>query len=163
MPTTEAFLAFSDSLPWFLGFIRRGDLGVDIFFVLSGYLLSWQLFRKRMKTGHVDLKRFYAHRFFRIYPLYLVALMLAAVDSGITLDMLGNLLAYNIWIDASNIIIPWTWSLSVELEFYAIVPLLILLIRMVRPSHFLPQHSACLPSVGAIGSSQPTRNWQTIR
>lgn len=129
MPTTEAFLAFSDSLPWFLGFIRRGDLGVDIFFVLSGYLLSWQLLRKRIKTGHIDLKKFYAHRFFRIYPLYLVALMLAAVDSGITPDMLGNLLAYNIWIDASNIIIPWTWSLSVELEFYAIVPLLILLIR----------------------------------
>ncbi len=43
--------------------------------------------------------------------------------------MLGNLLAYNIWTDASNIIIPWTWSLSVELEFYAIVPLLILLVR----------------------------------
>ena len=129
LPTTEAFLAFSDSLPWVLGFIRRGDLGVDIFFVLSGYLLSWQLFRKRLKTGHVDLKRFYAHRFFRIYPLYLVALMLAAVDSGITLKMLGNLLAYNIWTDASNIIIPWTWSLSVELEFYAIVPLLILLVR----------------------------------
>ncbi len=129
LPTTEAFLAFSDSLPWVLGFIRRGDLGVDIFFVLSGYLLSWQLFRKRLKTGHVDLKRFYAHRFFRIYPLYLIALLVAAIDSGITLKMLGNLLAYNIWTDASNIIIPWTWSLSVELEFYAIVPLLILLVR----------------------------------
>jgi peptidoglycan/LPS O-acetylase OafA/YrhL len=129
MPTTEAFLAFSDSLPWVLGFIRRGDLGVDIFFVLSGYLLSWQLFPKRMKTGQVNLKSFYARRLFRIYPLYVVALMLAALDSGITLKMLGNLLAYNIWTDASNIIIPWTWSLSVELEFYAIVPLLILLVR----------------------------------
>ncbi|MHA1128970.1 MAG: acyltransferase family protein, partial [Alphaproteobacteria bacterium] len=105
LPTTEAFLDFSDSLPWILGFIRRGDLGVDIFFVLSGYLLSWQLLQKRMKTGRVDLKRFYAHRFFRIYPLYLIALLLAAIDSGITLKLLGNLLAYNIWTDASNIII----------------------------------------------------------
>ena len=129
MPTTEAFLAFSDSLPWVLGFIRRGDLGVDIFFVLSGYLLSWQLFPKRIETGHVDLRKFYTRRLFRIYPLYLIALLLAAIDSGITLKFLGNLLAYNIWTDASNIIIPWTWSLSVELEFYAIVPLLILLVR----------------------------------
>ncbi len=129
LPTAEAFLAFSDSLPWILGFIRRGDLGVDIFFVLSGYLLSWQLFQKRMKSGPINVKRFYAHRVFRIYPLYLIALLLAAIDSGFTLRMLGNLLAYNIWTDASNIIIPWTWSLSVELEFYAIVPLLILLVR----------------------------------
>ncbi len=129
MPTTEAFLAFSDSLPWVLGFIRRGDLGVDIFFVLSGYLLSWQLFQKRMKSGHANIKRFYAHRIFRIYPLYLIALLLAAIDSGITVKLLGNLLAYNIWGDASNIIIPWTWSLSVELEFYAIVPFLILLVK----------------------------------
>jgi len=129
MPTTEAFLNFSDSLPWILGFIRRGDLGVDVFFVLSGYLLSWQLFRKRMKSDSIGVKRFYAHRIFRIYPLYLVALLLAAIDSGITFRLLGNLLAYNIWTDASNIIIPWSWSLSVELEFYAIVPLLILLVR----------------------------------
>jgi peptidoglycan/LPS O-acetylase OafA/YrhL len=59
----------------------------------------------------------------------MIALLLAVIDSGITLKILGNLLAYNIWTDASNIIIPWTWSLSVELEFYAIVPLLILLVR----------------------------------
>jgi len=129
MPTTEAFLAFSDSLPWVLGFIRRGDLGVDIFFVLSGYLLSWQLFKKRMATGRINLKRFYAHRFFRIYPLYLIALLLATFDSGITLKLLGNLFAYNIWTDPSAIILPWTWSLSVELEFYAIVPLFIFLVR----------------------------------
>lgn len=147
MPTTESFMAFSDSLPWILGFIRRGDLGVDIFFVLSGYLLSWQLFRKRLKTGHVDLKRFYAHRFFRIYPLYMIALLLAAIDSGITLKVLGNLLAYNIWTDASNIIIPWTWSLSVELEFYAIVPLLILLVRNGTTMALLAS-AFCLLTVG---------------
>ncbi|MGE4612697.1 MAG: acyltransferase [Paracoccaceae bacterium] len=129
LPSMEVFLEFSDSLPWIFGFIRRGDLGVDIFFVLSGYLLAWQLFRKRMKTGEIRVKSFYAHRIFRIYPLYLVALGLAAIDVGITTDMLGNLLGYNIWTTPANIIIPWTWSLSVELEFYAIVPLLILLIR----------------------------------
>ncbi len=54
---------------------------------------------------------------------------MATFDSGLTPKLLGNLFAYNIWTDASAIILPWTWSLSVELEFYAIVPLLILLVR----------------------------------
>ena len=66
MPSAEEFLGFADSLPWFLGFIRRGDIGVDTFFVLSGFLLSWQLFRQRMHTEKIDLKKFYAHRFFRV-------------------------------------------------------------------------------------------------
>jgi len=129
MPSLEYFIVFSDSLPWVLGFLRRGDLGVDIFFVLSGYLLSWQLFRKRNETGHINVPRFYAHRIFRIYPLYIVALLVAAIDVGITTDMLGNLLAYNIWFSPTQIIIPWSWSLSVELQFYAIVPLLIWFVR----------------------------------
>lgn len=129
MISTEDFLVYSDSLPWILGFIRRGDLGVDIFFVLSGYLLSWQLFRKRMKTGQINLKQFYAHRIFRIYPLYIIALLIALVGGGFSYGVLGNIFAYNIWTDTANIIIPWSWSLSVELEFYAIVPLLIFLVR----------------------------------
>ena len=129
LPSTEAFLIYSDSLPWFLGFIRRGDLGVDIFFVLSGYLLSWQLFRKRMMSGRIDLKRFYTHRIFRIYPLYTIGLLIAMAGDGFSWGFIGNLLAYNIWTDAANIIIPWSWSLSVELEFYAVVPLLVLMVR----------------------------------
>lgn len=129
MPSAEEFLVFADSLPWFLGFIRRGDIGVDTFFVLSGFLLSWQMFRQSMRTGQINLKKFYAHRFFRIYPLYIIALLLASIEPGVTTNILGNLFAYNIWIDPANILLPWSWSLSVELEFYAFIPLLILLIR----------------------------------
>ncbi len=129
-PAVEGFLQFSDSLPRFFNVVRRGDLGVDIFFVLSGYLLSWQLFTKRLKTGTLNIRQFYTHRFFRIYPLYLVALMLAMIDPTVTWErLLGNIFAYNIWFDAMNIVIPWSWSLSVELEFYLVVPLLIFLIR----------------------------------
>ena len=129
LPAADEFLIFADSLPWFLGFIRRGDIGVDTFFVLSGFLLSWQLFRQRAQSGQINLKKFYAHRFFRIYPLYLIALLLASIEPGLTANILGNIFAYNIWIDPASILLPWSWSLSVELEFYAFIPLLILLIR----------------------------------
>ena len=137
METKAAFLAYSDSLPWLMGFIRRGDIGVDIFFVLSGYLLSWQLFRERQKTGRINFKKFYLHRVFRIYPLYVFALALVTLGAGFSWGLLGNLLAYNIWSNPYEIIIPWSWSLSVELEFYAIVPLLVLLVRNGRSAALL--------------------------
>lgn len=132
MESQADFLAFSERIPWLAGFIRRGDIGVDVFFVLSGYLLSWQLFSAQLHKGRPDFKRFYARRIFRIYPLYLVALAIVSIGPGPRWAILGNLLAYNIWFDPFKVIIPWTWSLSVELEFYAIVPLLILLARNGR-------------------------------
>jgi peptidoglycan/LPS O-acetylase OafA/YrhL len=129
LTSKQAFLDYSDSLPWFMGFVRRGDVGVDIFFVLSGYLLSRQLFGERQIKGSIRIGRFYLHRFFRIYPLYVAALALISLGGGFTMRMLGNLLAYNVWSNPFDIVIPWSWSLSVELEFYAIIPLIILLIR----------------------------------
>ncbi len=132
MPSKTAFQSFSDAMPWAAGLVRRGDIGVDVFFVLSGYLLSWQLFRERQNRGGLQLKQFYVRRLFRIYPLYIVALAIVSIGPGPSFALLGNILAYNIWFDPLNIIIPWSWSLSVELEFYAIVPLLILFARPGR-------------------------------
>ena len=147
MPSTEAFRDFSDSIPFFLGFIRRGDVGVDVFFVLSGYLLSMQLFRETKFGNSINLKRFYAHRIFRIYPLYIIVLLIAAVDVGPSWKYLENLLAYNIWVNPNVIIAPWTWSLSVELEFYAIVPLLILFAKTSSRLSFMTV-VACILSIG---------------
>ena len=128
----ETFLSYSNSLPWVMGFLRRGDVGVDIFFVLSGYLLSRQLFLEHAGTGSIDLIRFYRTRVLRIYPLYLTALALILFGGGGTYRMLGNIFATNIWGNPFNIVIPWSWSLSVEIEFYAIVPFLIPLARNGR-------------------------------
>jgi peptidoglycan/LPS O-acetylase OafA/YrhL len=132
MPDKLTFLAFSDGLPWIAGFIRRGDIGVDIFFVLSGYLLCWQMFAERQRTGRIGFRKFYLRRLFRIYPLYLLTLAIIAIGRGPSWDYLGNILAYNIWFNPFDIVIPWTWSLSIEIEFYAIAPLLILLARNGR-------------------------------
>jgi peptidoglycan/LPS O-acetylase OafA/YrhL len=144
MPDKTTFLAFSDALPWFAGFIRRGDVGVDIFFVLSGFLLSRLLFAELKQNGRLDFKRFYLRRLFRIYPLYLVALAFITFGAGPSWAVFGNLFAYNIWFDPFDVIIPWTWSLSVELEYYAIAPFLILFASTPKRLIFLVLALGCL-------------------
>jgi len=147
MPEKQTFLAFSDALPWIAGFIRRGDVGVDVFFVLSGYLLSLQLFYEFKKNDRLNFLRFYQRRLFRIYPLYIIALALVSVGAGPSLALMGNLFAYNIWFDPFEVIIPWSWSLSVELEYYAIAPLLVLFALNQRRLMFLVL-GFCALSVG---------------
>jgi len=122
----QRFLDWAEGLPGIFSFIHRGDIAVDTFFVSSGFLLSWQLFRERIVLGKFSAGRFYLHRIMRVYPLYLVALAIGSINDGPTVRWLGNIFAYNIWYDPTEILVPWTWSLSVEIQFYAIVPLLLL-------------------------------------
>lgn len=56
-----------------------GWLGVDIFFVLSGYLIGTQLFKEMARTGGVDFRSFYIRRAFRIFPAFFVVLALYAL------------------------------------------------------------------------------------
>jgi peptidoglycan/LPS O-acetylase OafA/YrhL len=51
-------------------FLRFGALGVDMFFVISGFLIVTLLLRERDKIGAVNLKGFYARRVLRIFPIY---------------------------------------------------------------------------------------------
>jgi peptidoglycan/LPS O-acetylase OafA/YrhL len=129
MPSKEVFLTFTENQWWLPEALMRADISVDVFFVLSGFLLSWQLFREGEKKGQISFRNYYLHRFFRIYPLYFFALTLVMIGSGPTLGILGNLLGYNIWLNPFDMIIPWTWSLSVEIQFYAVVPILVLALR----------------------------------
>ena len=119
------FVSFSDSIPWYLNWIKRGDFGVDLFFVLSAFLIGSQLFKENANTGAIQLPRFYAKRLLRIYPVYLFALLLVMLGDGWDYHVLLNLFALNNIVDLEAIIIPWSWSLSVELQFYAFFPLLI--------------------------------------
>lgn len=128
MNSIESFIAFSDQLPAALSWIRRGDLGVDLFFVLSAFLIGSQLFCESYQTDHICLKRFYLKRFLRIYPIYLFALAIHVASKGWDPAILGNLFAYNNLTNLKDIVIPWSWSLSVEIQFYAVFPLIILAI-----------------------------------
>jgi peptidoglycan/LPS O-acetylase OafA/YrhL len=120
-----------------LDWIVPGRLGVNIFFFLSGYLITTLMIREREKTGWISLKLFYARRALRIFPpMYaiisatLLYLWLTHQMAGITLGGLSSQLFYyqNYWYHGG--LIPGLgplWSLAVEEHFYLFFPPLMLL------------------------------------
>ena len=120
--------------PWLEAIRSRGWYGVDMFFILSGFLITWILAVEVETTGTVDLGRFYRARTLRLLPAYLSTIFLvlagaylfniAQGDQSYRLAHLWPLfLTYtlNIWM-AATAIWPWGvshfWSLCVEEHFY---------------------------------------------
>jgi peptidoglycan/LPS O-acetylase OafA/YrhL len=125
-----------------------GFIGVDVFFVLSGYLITSLLVAEIRRTSRIDLPRFYARRARRLLPALLLVLLvtLAAalvIQAPGELNFTGRaarataLYISNIFFDvnASNYFAPdvesnpflHTWSLGVEEQFYLFWPLLVVL------------------------------------
>jgi len=123
----------------------NGYLGVNLFFTLSGFLITFFLLKEKQKTGEVNIKAFYLKRILRIWPLYFITLLL-----GISICYLVT--HYHLYfpfrgceteiekieyyfffasnfalIDQENIIpvIGVLWSISIEEQFYLIWPLII--------------------------------------
>jgi peptidoglycan/LPS O-acetylase OafA/YrhL len=120
---------------WWIDAIGPGGLGVALFFVLSGYLLTGILLEQRAARGAAlwpVLRVFYARRFVRILPLYyLVLAVTAALDVGPARRALGYNLAYlsNLYFarrGAWDGPISPLWSLSLEEQFYLLWPLVAL-------------------------------------
>ncbi|MCQ9640310.1 acyltransferase [Chryseobacterium sp. WG14] len=106
----------------------EGFLGVSFFFILSGFILALN-YRDKFKNKTITLKKFYIARFARIYPLYLVTIL-------ISIPMLYSsfkILLYNIFLIQSYIpdqkyffsFNAPSWSISDEIFFYALFPILI--------------------------------------
>lgn len=138
-----AVLLYHADVPWMPG----GFLGVDMFFVLSGFLITSIVLTELDKTGRLSFKRFYLHRARRLLPALLVALGLAAVlaaflatDAAATVrrDILAALTYSTNWVyivaDQSYFeatgrppLLQHLWSLAVEEQFYLIWPAVVLL------------------------------------
>lgn len=133
-----AVMLFHAHVPFF----GLGMVGVDLFFVLSGFLITSLLLEERSKTGRIDLLRFWMRRFLRLAPaywLYIAGLTMAIVAGvGWTHEQYGwtstNLIK-SLWLYYYNYT-PWAiwehqvvaahlWSLAVEEQFYLVWPLLV--------------------------------------
>lgn len=112
--------------------VAAGAYGVDLFFVLSGYLISRLLFAEIKRTGSIQVGRFWLRRGFKIWPAYYVTYLLSAIvirQSG--QYEWGNLLAWPNFVFLQNYVhvdLRWfaSWSLAVEEHFYTTLPLILL-------------------------------------
>lgn len=119
---------------WML--FRRGFLGVDFFFVLSGFLITTLLLREASATGRISLRDFYLRRVLRIVPVYFFVVTCVGAYFILVkgrMELLELLPFYYLFL--SNFLIDHiplltiTWSVSVEEQYYMLWPLLIILLR----------------------------------
>ena len=116
-----------------------GWTGVDLFFVLSGYLISYQLFTTIAMGYKVDLKEFYIKRTFRIIPAYLLTVGLYFLVptfrefNGIAPLWKFITFTQNFGLDARYYrAFSHCWSLCVEEQFYLVLPLLLVLMHILK-------------------------------
>jgi peptidoglycan/LPS O-acetylase OafA/YrhL len=120
---------------------KGGFLGVDVFFVLSGFLITRLLLEERAATGHVGLLRFYLRRVLRLFPALAVVSLAVAIYAHIWLshhqavetlsDVLATATYHMNWVQALTPrplfgLLDHAWSLSIEEQFYVVWPLLLI-------------------------------------
>lgn len=122
-----AVIAYHYGLP----FGQHGFLGVDVFFVLSGFLITSIIAAERQRTGAVDLGRFYVRRALRLLPAFW--LMLVVVAPFVPFASAVAAFGYVINLTVASGLQPFvlmigpTWTLAVEWQFYLLWPLVMLL------------------------------------
>lgn len=107
-----------------------GNLGVRIFLVVSGYLITAQLIKQYERTGTISLATFYARRALRIFPAAYVFMMVAIATHWTVLSLPNMLtaLTYTVnYYQHGHHLLGHLWSLGVEEQFYLIWPLSLLL------------------------------------
>jgi peptidoglycan/LPS O-acetylase OafA/YrhL len=145
------------------GKIPGGFLGVDVFFVLSGFLITTILLTEFEETGDVSFRNFYLKRSLRLFPalvLTVTGYMIWRLWVGDGLEAwivgLSTLFYLRNWTDAWHLIgdvyLGHTWSLAVEAQFYLLWPLA--MIMVYRRFGF---RRLCQVTAGCIALSTATR------
>lgn len=137
----------------FHGVLPGGFVGVDVFFVISGFLIAGLLIREQNSTGTISLSAFWARRVRRLMPATLVVAIVTLVVASVRLDPLPLVRVFYsaAWslLSLANVYFANTpaggyfanpvpnpflhfWSLSVEEQFYIFLPLLLVLVGLAR-------------------------------
>jgi len=136
-------LMFSATAPQFIGWVSgaidAGALGVRVFFVLSGFLITGILARELQRTGTLSLRQFYLRRALRIFPAsYVFLIVVAALAAvGVMNAARTELLSaatytLNFWPGRPAWEVAHLWSLAVEEQFYLLWPVTLLLLGVRR-------------------------------
>jgi peptidoglycan/LPS O-acetylase OafA/YrhL len=135
------------SQPWYTGlfsFLARGDIGVRIFFVISGFILG-RPFARHYLLGHPmpPLRSYYLRRLTRLEPPYLINIAITTLSIALYAHvslrtLLPHFLASAVYLHSLffknvGVINPVAWTLEMEVQFYLVVPLLALLFLLRNP------------------------------
>ena len=151
-------LAVLAVLAYHSGILRSGWIGVDLFFALSGYLITGLLLAELDRTGTIGLRRFWTRRFRRLLPGVVLLLGFIALLGGLSLpdwtpphldDVIGTATYSSNWIRVVGERSYWdlfrtpgplehVWSLAVEEQFYLVWPVVLLLVAKFRRSWLMP-------------------------
>lgn len=131
--------------------------GVDLFFVLSGYLIGYQLLKEYSDHSKIDFKQFYVKRFIRIMPAYIAVLIvyfsLGSLKEGSGLPPLWRFLSFtqNFGLDTiTQKSFSHAWSLCVEEQFYLLLPITIILVFRTRMQKVAPYLMLALIALGVL-------------
>ncbi len=130
---------------WFLDYkvwLKQGFIGVNFFFILSGFILSYNYYDKFSTLHYPSIVRFYWKRFLKIYPSTWVMLLLSFyfaqelwTNRNYISILLSNFLLVQAWVPNNGyqwFLNPPAWSLSVEIFFYFLFPFLIASLHKVK-------------------------------
>jgi peptidoglycan/LPS O-acetylase OafA/YrhL len=136
---TTSFYSFK----FFLPAVHVGFDGVTLFFVISGFLITYLLLLEKEKTGTISVKRFYLRRILRIWPIYYLIFFVSFILS-LNFSELGNFKTkeslYYLFF-AANIPFIFTsgiqsvvhyWSIGVEEQFYLLWPVFVKLLKKLN-------------------------------
>lgn len=117
------------------GWLVNGLFGVDLFFVISGFLIGSILFAEFKESSGLVLSRFYVRRFLRLIPVYTAVMLLGLyflhqipgmpvwLNAG---NFWANILYINNFLPVAQQYLGWCWSLAIEEQFYLLLPACIL-------------------------------------
>ena len=116
---------------------QEGFLGVSFFFILSGFILNLT-YKTKLLEKSITLKEFFVARFARIYPMHIISMLIAIPAS---LSVFGKVIPYHLFLLQSFVprkevyfsLNAPSWSISDEMFFYALFPLLIFIIHKANP------------------------------
>lgn len=155
-----------------VSWLPGGLLGVDAFFVLSGFLITGLLLNERRGSGHIDLRRFWTRRARRLLPALLLLLVLVSVQVALTADPASRTRYPKDALAALGYVANWRfafshqgyfgaaipspllhlWSLGVEEQFYLLWPLLVALL-LLRSGARPGGRVGVLSTLGALASA----------
>jgi peptidoglycan/LPS O-acetylase OafA/YrhL len=138
-----------------LPFGRAGLFGVDIFFALSGFLITMILLEEWEQSGTIHLRNFYIRRMLRLFPA-LILLLLVFSPVAPKPYIFSTLFYFTNWVKAfhlqsESLYLDHTWSLSVEEQYYLFWPMILLfLLQRKVPKQLLVFIPLCLGAASAL-------------